>query len=236
MKAFKKFVFACIFFVPNYILEIWIFELRSWLGRTFTGHLKIDASKTNYMNLGCGLTLLPNYVNVDFHFEPGIDFGSDLRFPLRMPDNCFDGIFCEHTMEHLNYETNKMIFRECLRVLKPGGTLRILVPNVGLFAKKYAERDMAWFDEHERIMLTDSASAERAKRSFPTPMTAISFVTQEYLHVACWDFETMEYYLKDAGFSTVTETAHKVGKDPVLLVDMEDDGRKLVSLYVEATK
>ncbi len=42
IKAIKKIIYKCIFFVPDYILDIWLFEFRSFLGRTFTGNLKLD--------------------------------------------------------------------------------------------------------------------------------------------------------------------------------------------------
>lgn len=236
MKKLKKIFFIIIFFVPDYILEIWIFELRSWLGRTFTGELKLDKEQTNLINLGCGLFIFPGFINIDFYFDPGIDFGADLRYPLRIESNSTDGIFCEHTMEHLTYKQNEQLFRECHRILKPGATLRILVPDVSLFIINYANGNKEWFKKWEDIMMVRSEDPERAKRRISTPMEAISFVTQEYLHVACWDFETMKHYLEKNGFRDVKRTAHRQGEQQNLLMDCEDEGRMHVSLFLEAKK
>ena len=236
MRALKKIFFKFIFFVPDYILEIWIFELRSWIGRLFTGNLTMDGSKTNLINLGCGRFIYPGFINIDFFFEPGIDYGADLRYPLRINSESIDGILCEHTMEHLTYKQNDQLFRECFRILKKGAVLRIIVPDVSLFAINYVNNNRNWFKQWEEIMMVKSPDPARAKRRIATPMEAISFVTQEYLHVSCWDFETMKYYLEKNGFSEVNKTTHKNGKQQNLLFDTDDDGRMYVSLYVEAIK
>jgi len=236
MKKIKKIFFKLVFFVPDYILEIWIFELRSWLGRTFTGKLKLDKTKTNLINLGCGNFIFSEFINLDFYFQPRIDFGADLRYPLRIDSDSIDGILCEHTMEHLTYKQNDQLFNECHRILKRGATIRIIVPDVSLFAINYANGNAEWFKKWEDIMMARSDDPERAKRRIATPMEAISFVTQEYLHVACWDFEAMKYYLGKNGFKDIQKVTHKQGRQPNLLRDTDEEGRMYVSLYVEAVK
>ena len=139
-------------------------------------------------------------------------------------------------MEHLTYRQNEQLFRECLRILKPGATLRIIVPDVSLFIINYANGNKEWFKKWEDIMMVRSEDPERAKRRIATPMEAISFVTQEFLHVACWDFDTMKHYLEKNGFRDVKKTTHREGRQQNLLLDSDDEGRKYVSLYLEATK
>lgn len=236
IKKIKKFIFKCIFFVPDYILEIWLFEVRSWVGRTFTGKLKLDKSKVNLINLGCGYHILPDFINIDFFFDPYIDFGADLRYPLRIDSNSIDGITSEHTMEHLTYKQNDKLFKECYRILKPSSTLRIVVPDISIFIENYANKNQLWFKKWEELMFITSTNAERAKRRIATPMEAISFVTQEHLHVACWDFETMKYYLEKNGFRDVKRVAFKQGRQQNLLVDRDEESRIYVSLYLEAIK
>lgn len=236
IKTLKKLAFSIIFFVPNYILETWLFEFRSWLGRTFTGSLKIDPANKNYINLGCGGYIFKEFINIDFYFEPGKDYGADLRYPLKIQDECVDGILCEHTMEHLTYSHNAELMKECYRILKPGGVIRIIVPDVSLFAKNYVEDNREWFAKYEAVMLNNTTSEERNQREFHTPMQAISFVTQEYHHVACWDYETMKFYLEKSGFVNIEKVEHRQGRKKELLFDTDEAGRIHVSLYVEATK
>ncbi len=234
IKIVKKIIFKCIFFVPNYILEIWLFEFRSFLGRTFTGRLKTNPSKNNLIHLGCGLTILKGFINIDFFFDPGIDFGADLRYPLRIDSNCIDGIFSEHTLEHLSYEQNDRLFNECHRILKPGTSIRIIVPDVSLFINNYATKNSAWFGKLEDVMFTNNESIERQKRKLVSYMEAVSFITQEHLHLSCWDFETMKYFLEKNNFKDIRQVDFGSGKQKDIIADSTDPGRRFISLYVEA--
>jgi predicted SAM-dependent methyltransferase len=236
MKSIKKIIFRLIFFVPNYILEIWVFEARSFVGRTFTGSLKIDPSKENLINLGAGTILPPEFINVDFFFERKIDFTCDLRYPLRIQNESVNGIFCEHTMEHVNYSDNVQLFKECYRILKPGGAIRIVLPDVQIFTKKYLENDQEWFSTYEDLNLISSGDPKRINRRFATPMQAISFITQEYFHVSCWDEQTLTHFLKEAGFTNINRCDWRSGKHKNLHIDSDKEARKMVSIYMEAEK
>jgi SAM-dependent methyltransferase len=51
---------------------------------------------------------------------------------LSYPDACFDTLLCWETMEHFNFNPVKFV-RELKRVVRPGGTLYITVPNRASF-------------------------------------------------------------------------------------------------------
>jgi len=228
--------------VPRSVREPLVFELRSYLGEKFSRPIDVDPRSTNYVNLGSGDILFSDYINIDvFPFlgspkyaEPY--YGADLRRPLRLPSASIDGFFSEHTFEHLTFDDGERLFAECLRALKAGGRLRVIVPDVSLFLNAWCRGDEAWFREWERIYLTESDDPERAGRSLVTPMTALSFVTQEYGHLSAWDFATMKIYLERAGFTSVTQCRFREGADPRLLRDLDTEDRRFVSLYVEASK
>jgi predicted SAM-dependent methyltransferase len=44
-------------------------------------------------------------------------------------DNSVSLIYCSHTMEHLDQDSAKRFLFECLRILKPKGILRMILPN-----------------------------------------------------------------------------------------------------------
>jgi len=235
----KYFVFAfrkLFFFLPVYVRDTMAFEFASSVGRTFTGKMKLDRNAENLINLGSGPARYPGLINVDFFYTKGIDYGADLRYPLKIEDNTVDGIVSEHTFEHLTYASVDRLLGESYRIMKPGSVIRIIVPDISIFIAKYSTGDEAWFKNWERLMLTDSADAERAKRSMPTKMHAISFVTQEYGHVACWDFDSMKYYMEKNGFTDIQKVEYKKGRNAKLLIDIGTEDRTNVSLYIEAVK
>lgn len=228
--------------VPASVREPLLFELRSFLGRRLSKRVAVDPARANYLNLGAGDVPFDDYVNLDVYPLPLIErgrpstAGADLRHPLMFVDASFDGVFSEHTFEHLTYDQVERLLRECARVLKPRGRIRVIVPDLSLFIRAYCAGDDSWFREWERLYFTDSADAERAKRRLIAPMNAISFVTQEYGHVSAWDFEILEALLQRNGFAEITKTAHREGADPRLLRDLDEPDRKFVSLHVEAVK
>jgi predicted SAM-dependent methyltransferase len=205
------------------------FETRSFLGRLFARRLRVNALQRNYMNLGSADDRIPGYVAVDF-FSPNVGYGADLRYPLLIDDAVFDGIFTEHTLEHLNYVEVTRILGECQRILKPRGIIRVVVPDLSIFVEHYVSKNESWFREWEREVLHPRG------RSMISRMEALSFVTQEYGHRSAWDFETMETFLIRAGFTEIQKCAFREGNDPPLLQDKDTLDRKMLSLYVEARK
>lgn len=215
--------------LPGSVREPAKFELLSVIGRAFARRLDLAKEQTTYINLGCGTSHFPGFVDIDF-FGTEAAYGADLRYPLLIDNESADGIFTEHVLEHLSYDEAASVLAECHRVLKPGGRLRIVLPDVSLFIRRYVDRDSAWFKTWEHDVLTPRG------RSLATPMMAISFVTQEYGHRSAWDVETVELFLKRAGFSRVQRCRYGHGGDPMLVKDNGAPDRTSVSLYVEAIK
>ncbi len=215
--------------LPASVSEAMAFEAKSFVGRLFARRLRLDPNRRNYLNLGAASDHFEYFVALDF-FSSGADYGADLRYPLLIDDEVFDGIFTEHTLEHLGYDQVKRVLAECLRILKPGGRIRVIVPDLALFAENYVHGNDAWFREWEREVL------EPRGRKLASNMEALSFVTQEYGHRSAWDVETMQGFLSRAGFTNVERCALREGGDAHLLRDKVDRDRAMVSLYVEATK
>ncbi|MGB0403284.1 MAG: class I SAM-dependent methyltransferase [Salibacteraceae bacterium] len=224
------------FFFPESVFGPFYFELKSFLGRLFQPRFKVDPSKRNLVNLGCGPIIIEGMINIDFFFEKNIDYGLDLRYPIKIDDNCIDGIVSEHTFEHLKFEDNKRVFKECHRILKPGGVFRVCVPDVSKYIMAYANNDKEWMDTWEDVHFTNSTNAKLRKMKLRTRMEAVSFIVQEWGHISAWDEETLKYYLLESGFSKVEGKKFREGKIPELLLDMDKDSRKNYSVYVEAYK
>jgi len=215
--------------LPAGALEQFSFEVRSSIGRRFAKRLAVDVSKRNYLDLGAADTPKGDFVAVDFFGGSGV-YGADLRYPLLIDDACIDGIFSEHTFEHLSFPEASRLIVECHRILKPGGRIRIIVPDVSIFAQRYVDRDVAWFQEWEEHVLHP-----RGRQMF-TMMQAISFVTQEYGHRSAWDFESLQAVLGAAGFVDIEKVGYGEGHEPILLRDRNLRSRTIASVYVEARK
>ena len=91
----------------------------------------------NLINLACGQTFDSRWINLDQYASDDNVKAHDLRTPLPFSDNFAEAIYCSHFLEHLDIELADKFLRECLRCLKPGGILRIVVPDFERMAKDY---------------------------------------------------------------------------------------------------
>lgn len=91
------------------------------------------------LNLGCDTYRLPDFVNLDLHQDPQIrpEVLADVLL-LPFPDEEFDFIYAGHLLEHLFYDRVPDYLREWQRVLRPGGRLTVVVPDVGCGMRRYA--------------------------------------------------------------------------------------------------
>ena len=89
------------------------------------------------INLACGQTFDRRWTNLD-HCESDEEIRShDLRKPLPFPDNHADAIYCSHFLEHLKPKASRFFLEECHRCIKPGGILRIVVPDLERLTRDY---------------------------------------------------------------------------------------------------
>jgi SAM-dependent methyltransferase len=92
-----------------------------------------------YLNLGCGTRIHPNWENVDFTASaPGVR-AHDLRKGIPYADSSFDVVYHSHLLEHFSKESAPVFLRECRRVLKPGGVIRVVVPDLEAIMRLYLE-------------------------------------------------------------------------------------------------
>ncbi|OHA25794.1 MAG: hypothetical protein A3D52_01615 [Candidatus Taylorbacteria bacterium RIFCSPHIGHO2_02_FULL_44_36] len=81
------------------------------------------------VHIGCGNQNSPGWTNVDTIPLPHIHFVSRAeRLPM-FPSNTADLIYACHILEHISYLKYHGVLSEWYRVLKPGGTLRISLPD-----------------------------------------------------------------------------------------------------------
>jgi SAM-dependent methyltransferase len=90
-----------------------------------------------YANLGCGSRYHPSWLNFDLNpTAPGVTH-CDLTEGVPLPDDHCDAVFNSALLEHLSPESASKFLHECRRILKPGGILRIGVPDLERIAQVY---------------------------------------------------------------------------------------------------
>jgi predicted SAM-dependent methyltransferase len=61
----------------------------------------------------------------------------DARYRIPLSNESVDNIYCSHTLEHFTFNDADLVLKEFYRVLKPGGGIRIIVPNLRLKIEDY---------------------------------------------------------------------------------------------------
>lgn len=189
--------------------------------------------QSRFLNVGCGPAGVDSkdWCNLDGFRATGVDYLCDLRRNLPFPNDRFEGVYSEHFFEHLHAEEEAPRFlRESYRILCSGGIIRLSVPDGELYLRKYLE-DRDW-------MLKEIAGREwvpRRPSGRRTPMETVNEVfRQQFQHQFCYDYETMELVLLEAGFTDIRRVDFGAGQRSELLIDKAS--RRSESLYVEARK
>ncbi|MBS0569059.1 MAG: methyltransferase domain-containing protein [Proteobacteria bacterium] len=91
------------------------------------------------VNLGSGDHKLDGWLNVDLVRKDNPDLVADLSRPLPFTDASLDYIHTEDFFAALTLEQAHDFLRECRRVLKPAGVMRLLTPDLEKLAHKYLQ-------------------------------------------------------------------------------------------------
>jgi SAM-dependent methyltransferase len=92
-----------------------------------------------YLNVGCGTRFHPDWINVDLIPSAPQVIAHDLRRGLPFTDNTFDVVYHSHVLEHFPKNNVRHFMRECFRVLRPGGILRVVVPDLEGIVRQYLD-------------------------------------------------------------------------------------------------
>lgn len=95
-----------------------------------------DATK---LHLGCGQIRLPGFCNVDILATPAVDFVADISRLNEFTDNSIEQIYACHVLEHFSHDEAVTVLRRWFEVLKPGGELRISVPDLDRIVRVYVD-------------------------------------------------------------------------------------------------
>src|SRR5512139_2177396 len=107
------------------------------------------------INLGCGPSARPGWINCDIAGLPGVDVRCDVRRGLPFERDSVDAVAAIHLIQDLRWDEIEPLFAELVRVLRPGGILRLGAPDLDKAIAAYLAPDPRYFyvpDEHARAI------------------------------------------------------------------------------------
>jgi SAM-dependent methyltransferase len=174
------------------------------------------------LNWGCGKSGVPGWINADVKEGAGIDLIGDIRDGLPLESDSMDYVVTIHALPEVQYTELVDVLRELRRVLKPGGTLRIAVPDIDRAIDAYRRGDGEFF-------LIDDENAASIGGKFVTHLVWYGYTRSLFTK----DF--MDELLRKSGFALThrcsfqrTQSHH----DEIVTLD----DREGESLFMEAVK
>jgi len=98
---------------------------------------------TKLLNVGCGSKIAKNgnWTNIDMGTQSTEDvIKCDLLIGFPFGNGEFDVVYHSQVLEHFPKDKSAYFILECYRVLKPGGILRVVVPDLEDIARTYLEQ------------------------------------------------------------------------------------------------
>lgn len=154
------------------------------------------------LHLGSGTVKLNGWQNVDLD-APEADMHLDLREKLPFGDQLITHIYNEHFIEHITREESVSLLKECHRVLKNDGVLRLSTPNLKYIAVAYLSRNITeWQDVSWQPK---------------TPCLLINEAVRLWGHQFIYDAEELVKALIEAGFNSVQFVNYGESSDKELI-------------------
>ena len=193
-----------------------------------------------WVNIGSSGLVLPGWENIDRAPIPGAML-CDVRLGLPFRSRSARVVVASHVLEHLHPHTElPKALREIHRILTPGGTVRIAVPDLEVLLRCYMDGDWAPVadsqKELDRYVGVGFDQMPAALRLSAVAFGNASPNSAAYDgHHAVWDEAAMRWILERAGFIEIQRAAVGVSRDPELPKRYTDNW-VAQSLIVEAAK
>lgn len=101
------------------------------------------------LHLGSGMDIREGWINIDGYCVDEKIVNHDLRRGLpAYKENSIEFIFSQHFIEHIKKPEALTLFTDCYKKLKPGGVMRIVVPDLDECIRRYLENDLNFGGAH----------------------------------------------------------------------------------------
>jgi predicted SAM-dependent methyltransferase len=213
------------------------------------------------LNLGCGAIRPSGWINTDSSLNAHLQRMPLVGKPLakmmhkvsydnnnlrymnlnkrwKFADNSVDIVYSSHTFEHLTLKTTNLFLKESFRVLKPGGVIRLVVPDLYKICKKYVtELEQGKENASEHIMWAINMHRE-GQYGTPGFFKKMVYEWQGYphQHKFMYDEKSLAARLKEQGFVDILSLTYGNSRYIKEIVDVEGKAESYMSVYLEARK
>lgn len=138
----------------------------------------------------------PDWKILDVEARPEVDFVGNASCLQQFESESVDVIYASHVLEHFYYGLNNELLKtlsEWYRVLRPGGSLFISVPDLNTLCWLYLNPNLMPLERHHIMRIIFGGQ-----------------INEHDVHKVGFDFETLVLYLEEVGFQEY-ERVHEFG-------------------------
>lgn len=142
------------------------------------------------VNVGCGNRFHKDWINLDLHSSSPDVRVCDLTKGIPLQSDTADALYSAAVLEHIRIANVNSFLLECQRVLKPGGIIRIAVPDFEQQVKTYltqletAKRGDTvadWRREWMIIEMIDQVGRERSGGSMAAILSQTEGIDEDFV-------------------------------------------------------
>lgn len=164
--------------------------------RLASDYLSGDGVKA--LQIGTGPHPLKGWLNSDLYRREGV-VHLDATRPFPFPDASFNFIFSEHMIEHVPWGGGFSMLKECHRVLKPGGKIRLVTPDLNRLLQVTGNQSDSWDAEY----LAWYHQRHFPDAAIPGKCWMMNNFMHSWGHQFIYDEQTLTKTLEKVGFSGV---------------------------------
>lgn len=187
------------------------------------------------LNLGCGPQVVSGWCNVDYSLGSRLMqipfFGTLVKklklFNLEWDENIYihdltkkfpwadataSVVYSSHTLEHLSKGEGRQFLEECHRVLKKGGLIRIVVPDLRYDVNEYLTGKTQADDFIEKLGVLYSTNSGIIKKLL-SPY-------YQFPHKCMYDNQRLIEILNEIGFKATTKNSLESDIEDIRLIEL----------------
>jgi predicted SAM-dependent methyltransferase len=206
--------------------------------------LRKQLQSADRLHIGCGTNFVEQWINIGLFDTPGaIYFSSkiknqasfihfDMTRELPIDPNTIQYIYASHFIEHLNFQQGLNFIKNCYKIMKKDGIIRLTFPDLELWIQKYIENDQNFFKKYY-----DSTKNINNLPDLKTKGEIFMSQLHGWGHAWGYDFDSIKDLLERTGFSRVIrKKAFESVLPDIEKLEPKTEQRLLETIYVEAKK
>lgn len=179
-------------------------------------------------------------------FRKGRVINHNVTEGLPFTDSSVISLYSSHFIEHLNFTEGKNFLKEGYRVLKPGGIIRIVCPDLTIWLDKLTakEVDRDFFNTYKQFVDIDYFENYLYSEvdNLKTKFQVFNSMILNWEHKWMWEYESFKLELENIGYKNIKKCSLYEGKMERLkeiescLPENKIRARELESIYIEAER